>query len=240
MRPITRGSASPPGKPANCRCPARSNATACLASSCARARSTTSGALSRRPARHPGAGRFRSEKPENWPLTPLDLTGQTRHCVALIPATQCPAAFALPAHTQFSGAPARSPVAPVHAKISGPIVMIGFGSIGKGTLPLIERHFEYDKSRFVIIDPHEDGEIANQHGVRFIKQGITRDNYRELLVPLLTAGGGQGFCVNLSVDTSSVDIMTMCQEIGALYIDTVVEPWLGFYFDRSAGPGTTP
>ena len=34
---------------------------------------------------------------------------------------------------------------PVHARISGPIVMIGFGSIGKGTLPLIERHFEFDK-----------------------------------------------------------------------------------------------
>src|SRR6202451_1561837 len=125
---------------------------------------------------------------------------------------------------------------PVHARITGPIVMIGFGSIGKGTLPLIERHFEYDKSRFVIIDPHEDGEIAKQHGVRFIKQAITRDNYREVLVPLLTAGGGQGFCVNLSVDTSSVDIMTMCREIGALYIDTVVEPWLGFYFDRNIGP----
>ncbi len=53
-----------------------------------------------------------------------------------------------------------SPSSQIHAKISGPIVMIGFGSIGKGTLPLIERHFDYDKSRFVIIDPHEDGEIA--------------------------------------------------------------------------------
>ena len=86
-----------------------------------------------------------------------------------------------------------SPSAPVHAKISGPIVMIGFGSIGKGTLPLIERHFAYDKSRFVIIDPHEDGELAKQHGVRFIKQGVTRDNYREVLVPLLTAGGARVF-----------------------------------------------
>ena len=124
----------------------------------------------------------------------------------------------------------------IHAKISGPIVMIGFGSIGKGTLPLIERHFAYDKDRFVVIDPHEDGELANKHGVRFVKQAITRDNYREVLVPLLTAGGGQGFCVNLSVDTSSVDIMSMCREIGALYIDTVIEPWLGFYFDKTIGP----
>ena len=129
-----------------------------------------------------------------------------------------------------------SPSSQIHAKISGPIVMIGFGSIGKGTLPLIERHFAYDKSRFVIIDPHEDGELAKKHGVRFIKQAVTQDNYREVLVPLLTAGGGQGFCVNLSVDTSSVDIMTLCREIGALYIDTVVEPWLGFYFDKNIGP----
>jgi homospermidine synthase len=29
----------------------------------------------------------------------------------------------------------------VHARIDGPIVMIGFGSIGRGMLPLIERHF---------------------------------------------------------------------------------------------------
>src|SRR5258708_25343295 len=103
-----------------------------------------------------------------------------------------------------------SPASQIHAKISGPIVMIGFGSIGKGTLPLIERHFEYDKSRLVIIAPHEDGELAKQHGVRFIKQAITRDNYREALGPLLTAGGGPGFCVNLSVATPPADLMTLC------------------------------
>src|SRR6478752_6053634 len=129
-----------------------------------------------------------------------------------------------------------SPASPIHAKISGPIVMIGFGSIGKGTLPLIERHFAYDRARFVVIDPHEDGELAKKHGVRFVKQAVTKDNYRELLVPLLTEGGGQGFCVNLSVDTSSVDIMSMCREIGALYVDTVIEPWAGFYFDSKLGP----
>ena len=63
----------------------------------------------------------------------------------------------------------------------------------------------------------------------------TRDNYREALGEYLTAGQGQGFCVNLSVDTSSLDIMRYCREIGALYIDTVVEPWPGFYFDKSLG-----
>src|SRR4029079_6865992 len=133
----------------------------------------------------------------------------------------------------------RRPMAnhPIYGRITGPIVMIGFGSIGKGTLPLIERHFEYDKKRVTVLDPKDEGRKAHceKHNVRFIQQGLTRDNYRELLTPLLTEGGGQGFCVNLSVDTSSVDIMELCNEIGALYIDTVNEPWLGFYFDTSKG-----
>jgi homospermidine synthase len=125
---------------------------------------------------------------------------------------------------------------PVHGKIDGPIVMIGFGSIGRGTLPLLERHFEFDRSRMVVIDPDDSSrEILDRHGIRFIHQAVTRDRYRHLLEPLLT-GGGQGFCVNLSVDTSSLDIMRLCREVGSLYIDTVVEPWPGFYFDRSAGP----
>ena len=126
---------------------------------------------------------------------------------------------------------------PIHGKISGPVVMIGFGSIGKGTLPLIERHFEYDKKRFVVIDPEDkDRHLLDERGIKFVKQAVTKDNYREILKPLLTQGGGQGFCVNLSVDTGSLDIMEMCNEIGAFYIDTVNEPWLGFYFDSKLGP----
>ena len=127
---------------------------------------------------------------------------------------------------------------PVHATIDGPIVMIGFGSIGKGTLPLIERHFTYDKDRMVVIDPDDgDREILDARGIKFIHQAVTRENYRDLLVPLLKAGSGRGFCVNLSVDTSSVAIMELCREIGVFYIDTVVEPWPGFYFDPKIGTG---
>ncbi|MGX1309598.1 homospermidine synthase [Amorphus suaedae] len=125
---------------------------------------------------------------------------------------------------------------PVHGTITGPVVMIGFGSIGRGTLPLIERHFSFDRERMVVIDPVDtDRKLLDERGIAFEQMAITRDNYREVLTPLLTKGGGQGFCVNLSVDTSSLDIMKLCREIGALYIDTVVEPWLGFYFDKSAG-----
>ncbi len=126
---------------------------------------------------------------------------------------------------------------PVHAEIDGPIVLIGFGSIGKGVLPLIERHIGFDRSRFVVIDPSDkDRKLLDERGIRFVKTALIKDNYADVLKPLLTDGSGQGFCVNLSVDTSSLDIMELCRDLRALYIDTVVEPWPGFYFDRDAGP----
>ncbi len=125
---------------------------------------------------------------------------------------------------------------PIHARIGGPIVMIGFGSNGKGTPPLIERPFQFDKSRFCGIDPEDkDRGLLDERGIKFIHQAVTKANYKHLLKPLLTEGGGQGFCVNLSVDTSSIDIMEFCDEIGALYVDTVNEPWAGFYFDPKIG-----
>ncbi|ACB94721.1 homospermidine synthase [Beijerinckia indica] len=121
---------------------------------------------------------------------------------------------------------------PVHAKITGPIVMIGFGSIGQGMLPLIERHFDYDHARFTVIDPRKKHkELLDERGVRFIQKAVTRENFVDLLKPLLTEGGGQAFVVNLSVDVSSSAIMRLCHEVGALYVDTVDEPWLGFYND---------
>ena len=119
---------------------------------------------------------------------------------------------------------------PIHGTITGPIVMIGFGSIGRGTLPLIERHFKYDKSRFVVVDPSDKNKfLLDERGIKLVQKSLTKDNYREILKPLLTAGSGQGFCVNVSVDTSSIEIIELCRELNVFYIDTVNEPWKGFY-----------
>ena len=123
---------------------------------------------------------------------------------------------------------------PVHGTITGPIVMIGFGSIGKGTLPLIERHFTFDAKRLTVIDPEDkDRGLLDVRGIRFIQEKVTKDNLDDLLRPLLTEGEGQPFVVNLSVEVSSVAVMRLANEVGALYVDTVAEPWPGFYGDAS-------
>lgn len=86
-----------------------------------------------------------------------------------------------------------------------------------------------------VIDPRDDDrKLLDERGIAFLQEAVTKKNYKKLLTPLLTAGGGQGFCVNLSVDTSSLELMKLCRKLGVLYIDTVVEPWLGFYFDTKA------
>lgn len=119
---------------------------------------------------------------------------------------------------------------PVYGRIDGPIVIIGFGSIGKGTLPLIQRHFEYDADKLVVIDPNPDTHLfLSQHNIRHEQIALTPENYRDVLNRMFP--DGVGFCVNLSVDTSSLDLMKHCRELGVLYIDTVVEPWAGYYFD---------
>jgi homospermidine synthase len=110
--------------------------------------------------------------------------------------------------------------------------MIGFGSIGRGTLPLLERHFRFDKSRFTVIDPVDTHRhLLDERGIRFLHAGITRDNFVDLLKPLLTEGSGQPFIINLSVEVSSAAIIRIAHELGALYVDTVCEPWTGYYTD---------
>ncbi|TIS00566.1 MAG: homospermidine synthase, partial [Mesorhizobium sp.] len=72
----------------------------------------------------------------------------------------------------------------------------------------------------VVIDPRDsDRMLLDERGIAFVQDAVTRKNYKKLLTPLLTNGSGQGMCVNLSVDTSSLELMKLCRKLGVLYID---------------------
>ncbi|MDF2114658.1 saccharopine dehydrogenase NADP-binding domain-containing protein [Roseiarcaceae bacterium H3SJ34-1] len=117
-----------------------------------------------------------------------------------------------------------------HARWDGPIVIIGFGSIGSGVLPLLARHLDCDLSKTTIISPDDRHRaIADEFGVRLEQVALTPANCREILWPLI--GGEKAFVVNVSVDVSSLAAVELCREAEALYIDTVSEPWAGFYTD---------
>jgi homospermidine synthase len=115
------------------------------------------------------------------------------------------------------------------AKFDGRLVMIGFGSIGQGILPLILRHIDIKPSRITIITAEDwGGEEAADYGIRFVVEPITPKNYRVILEPIVRSGD---FILNLSVDVSSLALIELAQEKGALYLDTCTEPWPGGYTD---------
>jgi homospermidine synthase len=120
----------------------------------------------------------------------------------------------------------------VHVKFAGKIVFVGFGSIGQGILPLILRHIGTSADRITIVTAEDAGRAeAAQFGVTFVKTALTRENYRQTLEPLLGKGD---FLLNLSVDVSSVALVRLARERGALYLDTCIEPWAGGYTDPGA------
>src|SRR5215475_6318579 len=114
---------------------------------------------------------------------------------------------------------------PVHVAFPGRLVFIGFGSIGQGVLPLILRHIAIKPEQITIVTAEDAGQReAAEYGVRFIINPLTRENYRQTLEPLVGKGD---FVLNLSVDVSSIALVQFCNEKGALYLDTCIEPWPG-------------
>jgi len=117
----------------------------------------------------------------------------------------------------------------LHARAPGKIVMVGFGAIGQGVLPLILRHLGVTVDAITIVTADERGhDEAREYGIQFVRHALTRENYRAVLSPLIGPGT---FMVNLSVDVSSIALIELCQQHDTLYIDTCIEPWAGGYTD---------
>src|SRR3954468_8292977 len=121
-----------------------------------------------------------------------------------------------------------------HTAFSGRLVIVGFGSIGQGVLPLLLRHIDLRPDQITVITAELRGhEVAEEYGVRFVETALTRENYRTVLDSWLGAGD---FLLNVSVDVSSVALIELCRDRGALYLDTCIEPWPGGYTDPNLPP----
>ena len=118
---------------------------------------------------------------------------------------------------------------PVHVDFPARILFIGFGSIGQGVLPLLLRHIGIAPERVTIVTADERGrEEAAKYAIKFVQERLTRENYRRVLNPLLGRGD---FLINVSVEVSSIALIKLCWEKGAMYLDTCIEPWPGGYTD---------
>ncbi|MEX1155411.1 homospermidine synthase [Parvibaculum sp.] len=121
-----------------------------------------------------------------------------------------------------------------HARFEGRIVIVGFGSIGQGVLPLLLRHIDVAPAQISILTADESGrDVAEAYGVGFAVTPLRKGNYLSVLDPLLAKGD---FLLNVSVDVSSLALVEFCRAKGVLYLDTCIEPWSGQYTDTSRSP----
>ncbi|HJV59762.1 MAG TPA: saccharopine dehydrogenase C-terminal domain-containing protein [Albitalea sp.] len=119
---------------------------------------------------------------------------------------------------------------------TGRLVMLGFGCIGQGALPLLLRHIEMQPAQVLVIAPNDTAlQAARAQGAQTLAARLTPSNHRELLGPRLARGD---FLLNLSVDVSSTALIELCRERGALYLDTCIEPWAGGYIDTGLPPAS--
>jgi len=118
-----------------------------------------------------------------------------------------------------------------YAAFSGRMLIVGFGAVGQGSLPLILRHIDVSPQKITIVTANAFGrEIAAECGVSFRVEPLTRDNYLAILARELGRGD---FLVNASLDVSSVALIDWCQQHGVFYIDACIEPWPGGHTDAS-------
>ena len=123
----------------------------------------------------------------------------------------------------------------IHVEFPGRILLVGFGSIGQGVLPLILRHIGVPAERITIVTAQDKGKSeAERYGVRFVEERLSRENYRRVLAPLLGRGD---FLINVSVEVSTLALIKLCWEKGAMYLDTCIEPWPGGYTDPTVAAG---
>jgi homospermidine synthase len=124
--------------------------------------------------------------------------------------------------------------ADIKQPFSGRLIMVGFGCIGQGVLPLLLRHIELQPAQVLIVTADEQGlAVAREFGARWLVSRLSVANLRQVLEPQLQRGD---FLLNLSVDVSSVALIELCAERGALYLDTCIEPWSGGYIDAATPP----
>lgn len=111
------------------------------------------------------------------------------------------------------------------------IVILGFGAIGSGVLPLLFRHIDMQPGQLIVLSDNfnqKQRDHAASFGVPLHQAKLTKGDYRPYLESHLQAGD---FLINLSVDVSSCALIEFCQERDVLYMDTCNEPWAGGYSD---------
>lgn len=110
------------------------------------------------------------------------------------------------------------------------ILILGFGSVGQGLIPVLTRELGITTQDIQVLTADHRGQwLADKLSISHRVERITVENYTTLLADYSDVD----LVINVTVDVSSKDVMTWCQNNGIMYLDTCVEPWQGGYRDAN-------
>lgn len=110
-------------------------------------------------------------------------------------------------------------------RFDGKVLIIGYGSVARCTLPILLKHIQIPYGNITIID-FEDKRSAlkkwTNKGVTYLRQRITPENIAVVLSEHLSPGG---LLIDLSWNIDAKTIIKWCHDNEVLYINTSVEIW---------------
>ena len=105
------------------------------------------------------------------------------------------------------------------------ILIIGYGSVSKCTLPILFKHIKVPYTNVTVIDftdVRKDIRQWTEKGVKYYQSKITPLNLAKELSRHVGAGG---LIIDLAWNIGCIDIVTWCHNNRVLYVNTSVEEW---------------
>jgi homospermidine synthase len=110
-------------------------------------------------------------------------------------------------------------------KFDNKVLIIGYGSVARCTLPILLKHIEIPYENITIID-FEDKTSAlkgwTDKGISYCRQRITPENLSLVLSEHLPPGG---LLIDLAWNIETNSLIQWCHEHDVLYLNTSVEVW---------------
>lgn len=103
--------------------------------------------------------------------------------------------------------------------------MIGYGSVGKCTLPILLRYIDTPLKNITVIDfvdKRKELQPWIKKGLRYFQERITPINIIQVLSKYVSPGG---LVVDLAWNIECLDMLSWCHDNKVFYINTSVEEW---------------
>ncbi len=107
----------------------------------------------------------------------------------------------------------------------GKILLLGFGGVGRCTLPLLLKHLDVPGERITVVDfadRSQEFDAYRERGVRFVQEKIARETMPQQLQKYVGSGD---MIIDLAWNISATEILSWCHDNDVLYVNTSVEVW---------------